>query len=136
MDSVVLWRPDDLIPEELLDLDGWKWDENGVNVCLTNKHYRFVVHFEGQVLAFRTTLESMSLRFRDMYGEWRKRLHLNYAWTFFILKDSEYIKWFEEQHYGLYDDVQNKLIHYVLVTEDEIIEVLNDKEPIVTVEPI
>lgn len=134
MKEIELWQPDKRIPFELLDLDGWSWDENGLSVVLSDGKKRYKTFFQGQVISFRSTLESVNFKFRDTYGEWRDELKLNYAYSFFKLNNSEYINWLKEQNYNLYDNIQKDLIHYVFVTEDEIIEILNDKEPIFDIE--
>ena len=136
MERVELWQPDIRIPKQLLDLDGWKWDEHGLRVSLTDDRYRYSAIFEGQVIAFRSTLEHVYLRFRDRYGEWRKKLNLNCAYSFFVLYETEYIQWLNNQHYDIYNDIQDSVRHFVFVTEDEIIEVLDNKEPKFLIEEI
>ena len=44
--------------------------------------------------------------------------------------DSEYLRWFHSESQELYKDL--KLQHYLIITADDVIDVISDVEPIVT----
>jgi hypothetical protein len=71
-----------------------------------------------------------SLRLKDMGELVEKRdekFHNN--WTFFKVLNSKYLKYLSKQSYGIIDD--RNLMHFALITEDLIIDLINPSEPIV-----
>jgi hypothetical protein len=85
-------------------------------------------------MSFRSTNEQMMLRFDDTFGKLRNKKFPNYVWSLFKMKNSDYIEWFNEQHLNIYINIASKLEHYVFVTEDEILEVINDNPPTIIIE--
>ncbi|MBM7569924.1 hypothetical protein [Aquibacillus albus] len=132
--ELVMWKPNNEIPSKLLDLEKYEWNENGFNIFLSNNDgtlIRFKFNF---VMSFRSTNEQMMLRFDDKFGKLRNKKFPSYVWSLFKMKNSDYIEWFNEQHHNIYKNIASKLEHYVFVTEDEILEVINDNPPTIIVE--
>ena len=128
--ELIIWNPDEKIPKKILLLDGIFWSEGGFKIVFCEEKFNIEFHFEGFVLSFRSTNEQFMLKFRDCYGELKeKNKNFNYSWSLFKVRNSEYLHWFSKQHYSMYENIDNLAEHYLFVTEDEIIEVLNDKPP-------
>lgn len=125
-----IWHPNDKIPKKILLLEGIAWSEKGFKIVLHDDKSKIIFLFEDFVLSFRSTNEQYMLKFRDMYGELKeKNKNFNYSWSLFTVNNSDFVVWFSEQHYSMYENVDRRVEHYLFVTEDEIIEVLNDKPP-------
>lgn len=130
--ELIIWHPNELIPPKILFLEEIVWSEEGFKVVLGEEKINITFHFEDFVLSFRSTNEQSMLKFRDSYGELKQRnKDFNYSWSLFKVKNSDYLEWFSEQHYSMYENVDKRVEHYLFVTEDEIIEVLNEKPPLI-----
>ncbi|WP_427340828.1 hypothetical protein [Caloranaerobacter sp. DY30410] len=84
------------------------------------------VVFEDHVLSYRNRDEGEFLRkfkyLGDTYGD---KFYSN--WSFFQVKNSEYIQWFNEENFGIH---QNEDIrHYVFITVNDVVEILSVYEP-------
>ena len=53
-----------------------------------------------------------------------------YKWSLFTVENSLYIKWFHEQSLGVRKN--EELIHYIIRTSEDVIEVLDIESPTVT----
>ncbi|WML52221.1 hypothetical protein RCG17_22970 [Neobacillus sp. PS3-12] len=131
--ELVVWNPKSEIPLKLLELEKYEWNETGfsITLCADERLIRFSFNF---VMSFQSTNEQMMLRFRDSYGELRDKKFSNYVWSLFKVKNSDYIKWFNEQHLNRYETIASNVEHYLFVTEDEILEVINDHPPTIHIE--
>lgn len=89
------------------------------------------VTFDAGVLVYRNRDESDFLKkmnfLTDNYGS---RFYID--WRFFKVTNSEFIHWFVDQNYNMFkvDDI----LHFVFITNDEVIEVLSFTNPKVTEE--
>lgn len=134
VNDLVIWNPNSEIPQKLLGLEKYEWNENGFCITLSDDERLIIKFCFNLAMSFRSTNEQMMLRFRDSYGELRDNDFPKYVWSLFKMKNSDYIKWFNEQHLNLYENISSNMEHYVFVTEDEILEVINDKPPTILIE--
>ncbi|MFD2671784.1 hypothetical protein [Marinicrinis sediminis] len=132
--KLTIWKPHNDIPQKLLDLHNIIWNENGLQIeLMDNKETHVTIIFEQFVISHRVTRERLMLKYQDMYGKFREK---NDSWSLFKMNGDDYDKWFRAQHYDLYADMHKKIEHFVIVTEDEIIEILNDYEPTITMKTL
>lgn len=133
-DELSLWKPNKRIPHMILFLECWIWNEDGVKIVLSSEKEKYSFFYKNHVVSFRSTTEKMMLKFRDLYGELRKNKKFKHSWSLFKVNNSSYVEWINNQHYSIYSDIQKTIEHYVFVTEDEIIEILNDIPPKIHIE--
>ena len=50
-----------------------------------------------------------------------------YKWSLFMVENSHYVEWFQEQSVGIHED--RNIAHYLIRTPNEIFEVLDLNEP-------
>lgn len=50
-----------------------------------------------------------------------------YKWSLFIIKNSSYVEWFQEESAGIYEGID--IIHYLIRTPNEMFEILDTGEP-------
>jgi hypothetical protein len=48
-------------------------------------------------------------------------------WSLFIVKDSEFLKWFNDESYNIYAAYQ--INHFVIISGSDIIDILSTYEP-------
>ncbi|MER2172572.1 MAG: hypothetical protein ABS938_18300 [Psychrobacillus psychrodurans] len=89
-----------------------------------------VVNFEEGVLSYRNTDEGSLLKKLD-YLEKQYGTDFYANWTFFKIKNSEYINWFLEESSGIYE--LNQIEHYVFLTPNDVIEILTTYAPSITI---
>jgi hypothetical protein len=84
------------------------------------------VSFNGYIHSYRSTDEGNRLKMlseiSDRYGE-----QFIKDWRFFKVDDSEYINWLNEQNFGVY--VGMEILHFVFITNTDVIEVLSGYYP-------
>lgn len=107
-------------------------DHEGFRVILTgydDKTKDVLINFRG-VMAYRVTDEIMGIHMLDGYSiEPFKNGKPLSPWTLFTLTNSEYLKWASDQSNTASESLG--LIHYLISTEDESLEVLSYTTPIV-----
>ena len=86
--------------------------------------------FQYGVLSYQNTDEGKRLRAinylvdnydDDFYGDW----------TLFEVEKSSFLNWFQEENYGIYQDDEIK--HLVLLTSNDVVDILTDYEPKVSI---
>lgn len=82
--------------------------------------------FNGTLYAYRFTTEGAFLKTLDYLYKHYKTEDFQ-ASCLFTIKNSKYLKWFEEESYDVYDIKEFE--HYVFYTEDGAIEVLSPYAP-------
>ena len=112
--------PNKLYLEELVD------NYNGLTIKLSEGKNSscLVIHFE-VYRSFRSTDEGDLLR---TLKEIKNKEVLGTS-TLFTVKNSLYVKWFHHQTYDLYQD--SEVIHYLIATPNDVIEVLYSGNPTV-----
>ncbi|MEM6612744.1 MAG: hypothetical protein AAF652_10920 [Cyanobacteria bacterium P01_C01_bin.72] len=56
-----------------------------------------------------------------------KKSEYEYKWSLFTVENSRYVEWFHEQSVGIKRDIG--IAHYLIMTADEVIEVLDLEDP-------
>jgi predicted patatin/cPLA2 family phospholipase len=97
--------------------------------------YEYKEKYLGKKVKVEFDYQPLSIRFFHHWEGWSKiydkllkRKDKSY---FYIVENSNYLEWYKEEKYM--DTVENTK-HYMIVTQEEIIEILDDKEPKVYVE--
>ncbi|WP_404462511.1 hypothetical protein [Providencia rettgeri] len=101
-----------------IQLDDFKYDLESLSLILSRPDESFTLSFEW-VYSFRVTGEGDLLKMQE---------HFNGQMTTGVYKveNSSYLKWFHEQSENIHDDV---IEHYLIVTIDDVIEVITSAEP-------
>ncbi len=89
------------------------------------KIIRFI--FENWVYSYRYLEESFAINRYDQLSKKYGDKFLN--WTFFKVANSNYIRWLSQESGGLSDP--RDLKHYSFLSMDSVLDVINDKDPIV-----
>jgi hypothetical protein len=124
------WEPIKDLPTKVL-LQDFGFDDEGLFTKVfsrqDDKHIVKVL-FDGYIMSYRDTDESSMQKTINMIIEEYGEDFLN--WSFFKVKNSDYLKWLHEQTYNIYIDMDVQ--HFVIATCDEFIEILATYEPTVT----
>lgn len=127
VENWIRWFPLDNIPEKM-HIESLVDDVNGTLLLFKNDDDSIAirVNFEESILSMRSTDEGRRLRTLHYLTE-------NYGtdfytkWTFFKVKNSDYVRWFNEETYNMYESYD--IEHYVFLSPDDIVEVLSTYEP-------
>ncbi|WP_346353373.1 hypothetical protein [Azotosporobacter soli] len=105
-------------------------DKDGLTLFFVNEMWqkKLKISFEEGVLAFRVTDEGKRLKLIDFLDETYGKAFYT-EWMLFKVTQSDYIEWFNEQTFSIYETFN--IVHYAFLTGNEIIEVLATAEPIV-----
>ncbi len=111
------WEPFPDLPQ--MSLEGLYDDQEGFRLFLTG------YYVETKIL--RITFEA-ELVYRNIdEGDLLKTIHevkgFPIKWSFFTVKNSEYLKWFHEQSYDI--RVSDKITHYAIYTPDDCLDILS-----------
>lgn len=106
--------------------------ENGLTVFLMDQSWseQGRICFERGLLAYRVTDEGKRLKLMASLDKTYGTAFYAEA-MFFQVEQSEYLEWFNEQTFNSYDSF--KITHYVVLSANEIVEVLATQEPTITV---
>ncbi|TDX51133.1 hypothetical protein [Orenia marismortui] len=128
----IKWKPNTNIPKKV-NLESLIDNKEGLMLTFTDKHNRdnlIYVFFKGSVLSYRNTDEGNLLQtfycLSQMYDD-----EFYTQWSFFKIKNSSYIRWFNKESYKKYKGCN--IEHYIFITPNDIIEVLSTYCPEVTV---
>ncbi len=92
-----------------------------------NSKKRIRVLFSNWVYSYRYLEESFAI---NRYASLEKKYGDNFLnWTFFKVMNSKYIQWLSQESEGLSD--LRDLKHYSFLSMDSVLDVINDKDPIV-----
>nr|WP_284183140.1 hypothetical protein [Providencia rettgeri] len=101
-----------------IQLDDFKYDLESLSLTLSKPDESFTLSFEW-VYSFRVTGEGDLLKMQEHFdGQMTTGLYK--------VENSSYLKWFHEQSENIHDDV---IEHYLIVTIDDVIEVITSAEP-------
>lgn len=128
------WNPIQDLPKEIYN-DSLIDDTEGLVIIFSDKDNknRIIVKFENLVLSYRNTDEGSLLKMLNYLNrEYGDSFYIGLP--FFIVDNSEYIKWFLDQSSGIYQKQDVK--HFVFVTPHDVIEVLSKYEPEILIETI
>ncbi|MDV5225795.1 hypothetical protein AB7W11_06700 [Providencia manganoxydans] len=101
-----------------IQLDDFKYDLESLSLTLSKPDESFTLSFEW-VDSFRVTGEGDLLKMQEHFdGQMTTGLYK--------VENSSYLKWFHEQSENIHDDI---IEHYLIVTIDDVIEVITSAEP-------
>lgn len=110
---------------EVTDIDGIE-----IDLVFNDTGDLLKIKFENSVLAYQNVDEGKRIKMLNYLSD-------NYAkefyaeWTLFIVENSSYLKWFHDESMGIYKD--ENVCHYVLLTENDVVDILSVFEPCVTI---
>jgi hypothetical protein len=90
-----------------------------------------LISFPHGVDAFRSTDESYTLLTQQILGD-KYGQDFYTKWTFFKIENSEYLQWISKQTYHIYDNSKFKFIHFCILGEDSMVDIITTYEPTVT----
>jgi len=109
------------------------YEENGLFLDLypdnEKEPNKAVLHFEHGVKAYRYTYESYGFDLYDNYLFGKNKNKPKEPWWYFKVKNSEYIKLLSQQTSNVN---YNKLTHFVIIGQDQIIDIVAAEEPKIT----
>jgi len=134
-ECVYVWKPIESIPNEILDLQSLDFKGDTLTIVLLGeKRYKF--EFRDMIVGMGTykyTSLNSNFKFNEMFKNWIEMCNLgNRVYSLFQKFDSSYIDWLKGQSYNAYYEDYKKLVHYIFVTYDAIIEVVCMREPVCT----
>lgn len=80
--------------------------------------------FGYKCVTYRLTDEAFRLK---LYRELKVDPNFDFNWGFYIVKNSNYIFWLNEQSSNLFND--NELIHYSIFDDDFVVDIISKVEP-------
>lgn len=126
------WEPIEEIPQTLY-LSELKYNFEGLTVNVRDKDENspiLTISFEG-FFALRIADEGDLLKGSHDTDEavikMEKKEGSYYKWSLFTVENSLYLEWFHEQSLGVRK--KEKLVHYVIRTSEDVIEVLDIESP-------
>lgn len=127
------WHPVEGLPEKV-DLPNLCFDKNGLRLEMVGvDHYERIIFQYESTLSFRLTDEGRRLRLlsylNDNYGK-----DFLGKWSFFKIMDSPYVRWLNEETYGIYE--QYEVEHHAFLTTNEVVEVISATMPIIIISPV
>lgn len=128
------WEPVKGIPQELYCED-LKYNHDGLTVNLQGKdknspiltiNFEFFLALrivdEGNLLKDSADIDEAILQMNLEQGSYHK-------WSLFTVENSPYLEWFHDQSVDIHRDI--KIVHHVISTPDDVIEVLDSVIPVV-----
>ena len=109
-------------------------DKNGFRiVCYDEiKKYKIQIFFKDSVLSYRSSDEGKRIKTLNLLAEKYGKDFFS-KWSIFIVKNSEYIKWFNEESYNIYSEY--KIMHFVFIAINDIVEILSTYIPEIIIRP-
>lgn len=104
-------------------LDNCQYSSGHLNITLTNNdNIKLNIMFDW-IHSFRITDEGDLLKIQSV-------LKGSMVIGIYIVEDSFYLRWFNEQSENIHAD--EKIIHYVVVTQNEVIDILSSENPLLS----
>ena len=129
------WESIEKIPQTLY-LRGLKYDYDGLTLSLQNKDRKqpiLNIYFKS-FFVLRIVDEGDKLIDSHDMDETVSEMEMEegsyYKWSLFTVDNSLYLEWFHEQSLGVRK--KEELVHYVIRTSEDVIEVLDIDSPTVT----
>jgi len=104
---------------------------DGTKILLDNGHTVVEVFFDGIPSMFRSATEGIRMR---TWSEVQLKYNDSFIfrdWFLFVVKNSILVEWLVEESCGFYD--ADKLIHFCIVTCEELIDIVASFYPIIKV---
>lgn len=91
-----------------------------------NRQDKVMVKFTRSVDSFRRTTETFTyLTIDSLDDRYGANFYVN--WAFFKIKNSQYLKWMNEQSYGISEE--RNFMHFCFLAVDSIVDVIANYEP-------
>lgn len=127
----IKWEPLEGLPQKMY-LERMIDDKNGISLKFKSESddISIQVIFEDSVLSLRNTDEGRRLKTLDFLVNTHGK-DFSSKWSLFKVTDSSYVKWFNEESFGIYADYNVE--HYVFLTPNDVFEVLSTYAPKISV---
>ena len=128
------WNPTNNIPEGDYVVTKQIQDNNGIKFLLEDDKNLIEIFFDGITPIVRSSIEGIRMR---TWGEVQKKYNDKFFfrnWFLYKVEGSKFSMWAEEESCGFYSSEQ--LIHYCIVTSEEIIDILSASEPTINALPL
>lgn len=103
-----------------------KRDSFKILITKITKPEKVEIVFDKSIWAFRRTSESLRQDiFKDLSLTYGDDFYIN--WSFFKIERSNYLNWLRDESDGISNHL--KLIHYVVMTLDDVIDIVANYEP-------
>jgi len=124
------WEPVHSFPKRIY-LQSLIDNKNGLTLLFETEDDKTIAfNFESGVLSYRNTDEGdLYQTLRDLDKEYGGEFYSN--WSLFKVKNSSYLNWFKKEGCGKWD-YQDDVKHYVFMTSDDVVEVLSNYLPLIT----
>ena len=114
-------------------LKEFKYDEGLLTLGVQDRNHSsspiLIIHFE--IFSLRiTTAQAKSIDYYDLDESLinlKKQPGYDIKWSLFTVENSHYVEWFHEQNVGIKRDLD--IVHYLIKTTNEVIEVLDLDDP-------
>lgn len=129
----IKWEPLEGISQTIY-LQELKYDYSGLTLNLTGKDTtsNLIIHFTGFFgcrIADEGDLLKASHEVEKAVTEMKVEKDSYYKWSLFTVEDSLYLQWFHEQSLDIH--INDEIKHYLILTPDDVIEVLDSEIPTV-----
>lgn len=120
-----------IIPEGQFIVTSFVQDLNGVKIVLDDEKYIVEIFYDGIPSLLRSTVEGMRMRtWSEIQMKYQDKFFFKNHF-FYQIKNSKLTKWAIEESCTFYNE--NQLVHYCIVTGEELIDILASFKPIISV---
>ena len=120
------------IPEGEYILTEFTQNENGTLLTLDDGKVQVCIHFDGIPLLVRQSVEGLRMRtWSEVQLKYRDYKTYFRSSFFFEVKNSLLVDWAVEEACGFYQ--KSRIKHYCIVTREDVIDILAEFEPVVTI---
>ena len=129
----IKWNPLNL-PEGEYVVTKFLQNIDGTEIILSDELSDISILFDGVTPLVRTSIEGIRMR---TWGEVQQKYNNRYFfrnWFIYKVENSKLAKWAEEESCGFYES--EKLLHFCIVTSDDIVDVLSTFEPNISISAI
>lgn len=127
------WKPLEGIAPTLW-LKNFKCDEGLLSFSLEDQNNSSApildIHFDGFFairITYRGDKSKNSYELDETVVKMKIKPEYQYRWSLFIVKNSPYVEWFQEQSLGRHEGTD--IAHYLIRTPNEMFEILDLNEP-------
>ena len=125
------WNPENL-PDGNYAITNFVQNSEGTKITLDSDECIVKVIFDGVTPLVRTSIEGIRIR---TWSEVQKKHEDKYFfrnWFLYIVDNSKLSAWVSEESCGVYNS--EELIHYAVVTSEDIIDVISTFKPIIQID--
>ncbi len=129
----VKWNPTE-VPNGKYIVTKFIQDAEGVKLILDDEINLVEIFFDGVPVMMRSSDEGVRMR---TWGEVQIKYQDKFFfrdWFLYIVNNSKLTSWVLEESCGFYDN--SEIIHYCIVTQDDVIDILATFEPQIRVSPM